>query len=49
MNESKNDRQALVDKFNEIVGPNEKKASSTNEVPERAKPSGVRAKAKFMC
>jgi hypothetical protein len=41
-------RKALVAAFNENVGPNERKAASTNNVPERAKPSGERMKGKFM-
>jgi len=40
--------KTLVDEFNANVGPNERKAASTNNAPERAKPSGDRMSGKFM-
>ena len=49
LDETDNDMWALVDEFNAHVGANEKKANSTNKVPERAKPSGVWTKGTFVC
>ena len=48
LDEADNDKRALVDEFNANVGPNEKKVSSTNKIPERAKSSGVWTKRGFV-
>ena len=48
LDETDNDMRALVAEFNANVGPNEKKASSTIKVPEKAKLSGVWTKGTFV-
>ena len=48
LNQTKNNRRAQVGDFNDNVESTEKEASSTNKVPERAKPSGDRAKGNLM-
>ena len=45
---TKNNRQALVEDFNENIEQNEKEASSTSKVPERAEPTGERTKGDFV-
>ena len=44
---AKKNRRVLVEDFNKSVAENEKKATSTNKVPERAEPSGKRMKGDF--